>query len=67
MTRTPATEPITVPPESGLWDDLVTSALLGTDRRTPQVSAHGSHAPAAQPDARAAETVRRRAVLRPAP
>ncbi|CAL9308827.1 hypothetical protein SUDANB135_04414 [Streptomyces sp. SudanB135_2055] len=67
MTRTPATEPITVPPESGLWDDLVTSALLGTDRRTPPVGAHGRHAPAALLDAAAAETVRRRAGLRPAP
>ncbi|MGW8061904.1 DUF5691 domain-containing protein [Streptomyces ziwulingensis] len=51
---------------SGLWADLVTSALLGTDRRTPPGCAPGSHAPTALLDAAAAETVRRRAGLRPA-
>ncbi|GAA3297754.1 hypothetical protein GCM10020295_31430 [Streptomyces cinereospinus] len=50
------------------WEDLVTTALLGTDRRPPPVSlpAPGREAPAALLDAAAAETVRRRAGLRPA-
>ncbi|MFF4657105.1 DUF5691 domain-containing protein [Streptomyces sp. NPDC001381] len=47
------------------WDDLVTAALLGTDRRTPPGTAPGRSAPAALLDAAAAETVRRRAGLRP--
>ncbi|MFD9906663.1 DUF5691 domain-containing protein [Streptomyces sp. NPDC059063] len=49
------------------WEDLVTSALLGTDRRTPPVSAPGKDAPTALLDAAAVQTVRRRAGLRPAP
>ncbi|WP_374106306.1 DUF5691 domain-containing protein [Streptomyces sp. TRM70350] len=50
------------------WEDLVTSALLGTDRRTPppSLSAAGREAPMALLDAAATETVRRRAGLRPA-
>ncbi|WP_374222668.1 DUF5691 domain-containing protein [Streptomyces spinoverrucosus] len=50
------------------WEDLVTTALLGTDRRTPPPSpaAPGREAPMALLDAAAAETVRRRAGLRPA-
>lgn len=47
------------------WEDLVTTALLGTDRRTPPGAAPGRNAPAALLDAAAAETVRRRAGLRP--
>ncbi|MGW0574371.1 DUF5691 domain-containing protein [Streptomyces sp. NPDC002920] len=47
------------------WDDLVTVALLGTDRRTPPGAVPGREAPAALLDAAAAETVRRRAGLRP--
>ncbi|WP_330348539.1 DUF5691 domain-containing protein [Streptomyces sp. NBC_00582] len=47
------------------WDELVTAALLGTDRRTPPGAAPGRTAPAALLDAAAAETVRRRAGLRP--
>ncbi|MEU3611043.1 DUF5691 domain-containing protein [Streptomyces sp. NPDC006872] len=47
------------------WEDLVTAALLGTDRRTPPGAAPGRDAPAALLDAAAAETVRRRAGLRP--
>ncbi|MCF3133867.1 DUF5691 domain-containing protein [Streptomyces olivochromogenes] len=57
---------------SGVWEDLVTTALLGTDRR-PAASAGGSagagparEAPVALLDAAAVETVRRRAGLRPA-
>ncbi|MFH8804452.1 DUF5691 domain-containing protein [Streptomyces sp. NPDC017936] len=47
------------------WEDLVTAALLGTDRRTPPGAVTGRNAPAALLDAAAAETVRRRAGLRP--
>ncbi|MEU6800249.1 DUF5691 domain-containing protein [Streptomyces neyagawaensis] len=47
------------------WEELVTTALLGTDRRTPPVSASGREAPVALLDAAAVETVRRRAGLRP--
>ncbi|MFC9279332.1 DUF5691 domain-containing protein [Streptomyces collinus] len=46
------------------WEDLVTTALLGTDRRPPAV-APGGQAPAALLDAAAVATVRRRAGLRP--
>ncbi|MFD9097076.1 DUF5691 domain-containing protein [Streptomyces collinus] len=48
------------------WEDLVTTALLGTDRRPPAV-APGGQAPAALLDAAAVATVRRRAGLRPGP
>ena len=48
-------------------EDLVTTALLGTDRRTPPGLPPGREAPAALLDAAAVETVRRRAGLRPAP
>ncbi|MGW1216551.1 DUF5691 domain-containing protein [Streptomyces sp. NPDC002499] len=54
------------------WEELVTAALLGTDRRTPPVHEHGHahgpvrQAPVALLDAAAVETVRRRAGLRPA-
>ncbi|MFF9275196.1 DUF5691 domain-containing protein [Streptomyces griseosporeus] len=54
-------------PAPDLWDELVTAALLGTERRTPPVSAPGREAPAALLDAAAEATVRRRAGLRPAP
>lgn len=54
-----------------LWEQLVTTALLGTDRRPlPDVGPYrqqGAPAPVALLDAAAAETVRRRAGLRPAP
>ncbi|MFF4837685.1 DUF5691 domain-containing protein [Streptomyces sp. NPDC001315] len=55
-------------PTPGAWEDLVTTALLGTDRRTPPASGpgRGREAPVALLDAAAAETVRRRAGLRPA-
>ncbi|MFD8271003.1 DUF5691 domain-containing protein [Streptomyces flaveolus] len=62
MPRTPAPEA----PLPGAWEDLVTSALLGTQRRTPRGSEPGRDAPAALLDAAAVETVRRRAGLSPA-
>ncbi|MFF3936145.1 DUF5691 domain-containing protein [Streptomyces phaeofaciens] len=57
-TPTPAATPTT-------WDELLTAALLGTDRRTPPGATPGRAAPAALLDAAAAETVRRRAGRRP--
>ncbi|WP_329412846.1 DUF5691 domain-containing protein [Streptomyces sp. NBC_00704] len=54
-------------PPPPAWEDLVTAALLGTDRRTPPGAAPGRGAPSALLDAAAAETVRRRAGLRPGP
>ncbi|MFE5187224.1 DUF5691 domain-containing protein [Streptomyces sp. NPDC056628] len=48
------------------WEDLVTAALLGTDRRTPPGCPPGQEAPVALLDRAAVETVRRRAGLRPA-
>ncbi|NEB59224.1 hypothetical protein G3I61_05635, partial [Streptomyces diastaticus] len=45
--------------EPGAWEGLVTSALLGTDRRTPPGGERGPGAAAALLDAAAAETVRR--------
>ncbi|MGW3954323.1 DUF5691 domain-containing protein [Streptomyces sp. NPDC004752] len=51
---------------AGTWEDLVTTALLGTDRRPPAGGAPGRAAPVALLDAAAVETVRRRAGLRPA-
>ncbi|WP_327317339.1 DUF5691 domain-containing protein [Streptomyces sp. NBC_01235] len=57
-----ATSPL---PPPAAWEDLVTAALLGTDRRTPPGAAPGRNAPTALLDAAAAETVRRRAGLRP--
>ncbi|MGC9536901.1 DUF5691 domain-containing protein [Streptomyces sp. UG1] len=53
-------------PTPSAWEELVTAALLGTDRRTPPGCAPGREAPVALLDAAAAETVRRRAGLRPA-
>ncbi|SNX63478.1 hypothetical protein SAMN06272735_5287 [Streptomyces sp. TLI_55] len=57
-----APTPVTPPPT---WEDLVTTALLGTDRRPTTVGASGREAPVALLDAAATETVRRRAGLRP--
>ncbi|CAL9446832.1 DUF5691 domain-containing protein [Streptomyces sp. enrichment culture] len=48
------------------WDELVTTALLGTDRRTPPGIPPGPDAPGALLDAAAEATVGRRAGLRPA-
>lgn len=47
------------------WEELVTTALLGTDRRTPPWAVSGREAPVALLDAAAVETVRRRAGIRP--
>ncbi|MEU5079095.1 MULTISPECIES: DUF5691 domain-containing protein [Streptomyces] len=49
----------------GTWEELVTTALLGTDRRAPAHVPPGRTAPAALLDAAAVATVRRRAGLRP--
>ncbi|WP_405821249.1 DUF5691 domain-containing protein [Streptomyces sp. NBC_01390] len=53
-------------PSAGVWEELVTAALLGTERRTPPGCPPGRQAPVALLDAAAVETVRRRAGLRPA-
>ncbi|MEU4142151.1 DUF5691 domain-containing protein [Streptomyces parvulus] len=65
MTSTP-TPPAAPSATTASWEQLVTVALLGTDRRTPPGSEPGPGAAAAVLDAAAAETVRRRAGLRPA-
>ncbi|NEB82193.1 hypothetical protein G3I40_44330, partial [Streptomyces sp. SID14478] len=57
-TTTPPTSPSPARPTP--WDDLVTTALLGTERRS-------STPPGALLDETALQTVRRRAGLRPAP
>ncbi|MEV0979218.1 DUF5691 domain-containing protein [Streptomyces sp. NPDC049915] len=67
MNSTPAPVARPARPASGAWEDLVTAALLGTDRRTPPVPVGGGReAPVALLDAAAGATVRRRAGLRPA-
>ncbi|MFD0441084.1 DUF5691 domain-containing protein [Streptomyces chartreusis] len=53
-------------PAPSAWEELVTAALLGTERRTPPSCPPGREAPVALLDAAAVETVRRRAGLRPA-
>ncbi|GAA2241586.1 hypothetical protein GCM10010145_04520 [Streptomyces ruber] len=53
--------------DGNFWEELVTVALLGTDRRPVPGLAAGQDAPVALLDAAAVETVRRRAGLRPAP
>ncbi|MEU9171829.1 DUF5691 domain-containing protein [Streptomyces sp. NPDC048420] len=53
-------------PAPDAWEELVTSALLGTARRTPPGVTPGPEAPVALLDAAAVATVRRRAGLRPA-
>ncbi|MGW9396505.1 DUF5691 domain-containing protein [Streptomyces sp. NPDC055642] len=63
MSRTTAAVDTFLP---GDWEELVTTALLGTDRRTPSGAAPGPRAPSALLDAAAVATVRRRAGLRPA-
>ncbi|MFI9204789.1 DUF5691 domain-containing protein [Streptomyces sp. NPDC053048] len=53
---------------SAAWDDLVTTALLGTERRTvPVPSRPGQDAAGALLDAAALRTVQRRAALLPVP
>ncbi|WP_055534865.1 DUF5691 domain-containing protein [Streptomyces graminilatus] len=54
------------PPVADDWEELVTAALLGTERRTPPGCPPGGEAPVALLDAAAVATVRRRAGLRPA-
>lgn len=54
------------PPAQGIWEELVTAALLGTERRPLSGGAPGREAPVVLLDAAATETVRRRAGLRPA-
>lgn len=53
-----------VPVESS-WEELVTVALLGTERRTPPAWAAGREVPVAVLDAAAVATLRRRAGIRP--
>ncbi|MFF1810569.1 DUF5691 domain-containing protein [Streptomyces sp. NPDC058251] len=53
-------------PAGGSWEELVTVAMLGTERRTPPGWAPGREAPVALLDASAVETLRRRAGVRPA-
>ncbi|MGW0791672.1 DUF5691 domain-containing protein [Streptomyces sp. NPDC002911] len=53
-------------PVSAPWEDLVTSALLGTDRRPLRADGGSVVGPAALLDTAAVHTVRRRAALRPA-
>lgn len=56
--------PTDTPTESS-WEELVTVALLGTERRTLPGRAPGREAPGALLDAAAVQTVRRRAGLQP--
>ncbi|MFE4694546.1 DUF5691 domain-containing protein [Streptomyces sp. NPDC056749] len=62
----PITATTTGAPVNASWEDLVTSAVLGTDRRPLRTEGGASAAPSALLDAAAAHTVRRRAALRPA-
>ncbi|NEA43088.1 hypothetical protein G3I42_28245, partial [Streptomyces sp. SID11385] len=56
----PSPVPDTRSPEPGPgWEELVTTALLGTDRR-PFAGAGGAHGPGALLDEAALRTVRRR-------
>ncbi|MFE4701756.1 DUF5691 domain-containing protein [Streptomyces sp. NPDC056738] len=63
MTTTPASTGAAV---GGSWEELVTVALLGTERRALPGQQPGRQAPVALLDAAAVETVRRRAGVRPA-
>ncbi|MGW1375401.1 DUF5691 domain-containing protein [Streptomyces sp. NPDC002446] len=67
-----ASGPPSAPPPAATapvpWPELVSAALLGTERRRPPVAVRsGQSAAAALLDAAAVSTVRRRAALRPAP
>ncbi len=64
MSRTTAAVDASLPDD---WEELVATAMLGTDRRTPAGVGPGPRAATALLDAAAAATVRRRAGLRPAP
>ncbi|MFD3421803.1 DUF5691 domain-containing protein [Streptomyces decoyicus] len=64
----PTAPPSPTPTAPAPWADLVSAALLGTERRTPPVAVRsGQGAAVALLDAAAVSTVRRRAALRPAP
>ncbi|WP_441350867.1 DUF5691 domain-containing protein, partial [Streptomyces sp. f51] len=67
-TGTNATASTSASVDSLPWEELVTSALLGTDRRppAPRGGPVPADAPAALLDAAALHTVRRRAGLLPA-
>ncbi|MFE2450301.1 DUF5691 domain-containing protein [[Kitasatospora] papulosa] len=62
----PTTVTSTGAPVNASWEDLVTSAVLGTDRRALRTEEGAAVSPSALLDAAAAHTVRRRAALRPA-
>ncbi|WP_282694427.1 DUF5691 domain-containing protein [Streptomyces sp. CC208A] len=64
-TQAPGAAPRSGPGDAG-WEELVTSALLGTDRRPPS-GTRGATAAGALLDAAARQTLRRRAGLRPGP
>ena len=57
---------MTVTTDAAEWEDLLSAALLGTDRRTPPGADGRADAATALLDAAAVATVRRRAGLRPA-
>ncbi|MFM9449875.1 DUF5691 domain-containing protein [Streptomyces europaeiscabiei] len=65
MTSTSGTSSATATTAGLAWEELVTTALLGTDRRAPTVPVPGREAPVALLNAAAVETVRRRAGIRP--
>ncbi|WP_045559530.1 DUF5691 domain-containing protein [Streptomyces sp. FxanaA7] len=65
MTETTGSPSPTAAAPAQAWEDLVTTALLGTDRRTPPGAVSGREAPVALLDAAAVATVRRRAGIRP--
>ncbi|WP_425356963.1 DUF5691 domain-containing protein [Streptomyces inhibens] len=69
LTATPTATPTAATPTAPApWPDLVSAALLGTERRMPPVAVRsGQGAASALLDAAAVSTVRRRAALRPAP
>ncbi|MCX4415165.1 DUF5691 domain-containing protein [[Kitasatospora] papulosa] len=62
----PTTVTSTGAPVNASWEDLVSSAVLGTDRRPLRTEEGAAVSPSALLDAAAAHTVRRRAALRPA-
>ncbi|UJV41153.1 DUF5691 domain-containing protein [Streptomyces sp. AMCC400023] len=65
MTETTGSPSPTAAAPAQAWEELVTTALLGTDRRTPPGAVSGREAPVALLDAAAVATVRRRAGIRP--
>ncbi|MEU2660896.1 hypothetical protein ABZ615_36980, partial [Streptomyces sp. NPDC007325] len=62
---TPTPPAVPVPGDPG-WEELVSAALLGTDRR-PSAGRRGDEAAGALLDAAARRTLRRRAGRRPGP